>query len=400
MSGGALVLAFSGGLDTAYCLHTLVQAGWQVHTVFVDTGGVSEEDKAAMRSLARQLGACEHHELDGAEAIWQEIAVPLVQAGARMRGAYPLLCSDRYLIVRLCLQLCDELGTRHFAHGCTAMGNDQFRFDQTVLSLGEYSIHAPVRDLQDTHSGPVRAHELAVLAEAGVVMSDQHRRYSINENVLGVTLSGGEIDAFEAPDESARLWVRPRAEWPETPGHWTIGFERGEAVSLNGHALPGIELLQRLNRALGGYGCGRHIYTGDVSVGLKGRIVFECPGIDGLMAAHRALEDAVNTRWQNEFRDTVSARWAELVYQGYFHDPHKTDLEAYLRSAQSHLTGEVLLQSHGGEVLATAVSSPFLIHDENSVYAQSAGWSAQQAIGFIRLSGQCTQLANRIRRQA
>ncbi|MEJ2535270.1 MAG: argininosuccinate synthase, partial [Gammaproteobacteria bacterium] len=162
-----VVLAFSGGLDTSYCVLALREQGFDVHTVFVDTGGMTGEEIEWIRERALGLGAVEHHLLDVSEAIWDEFVTPLVWSHARMRGEYPLLCSDRYLIVRRCLELCDQLGTRHFGHGCTGMGNDQLRFDQTVRSAGDYVIHAPVRDLQK-ETTDIRAHEIALLEAAGV----------------------------------------------------------------------------------------------------------------------------------------------------------------------------------------------------------------------------------------
>ncbi|HHL32279.1 MAG TPA: argininosuccinate synthase, partial [Oceanospirillales bacterium] len=125
---------------------------------------------------------------------------------------------------------------------------------------------------------------------------------------------------------------------------------------------------------------------------------FECPAIDGLLAAHQALQDTVNSQLQNEFKHIVAQRWAELVYNGFFHDPHKTDLEAYLCSSQSHMTGEVTLYSQGGNVLATAIESDWMIKDQDSVYAQSCGWSAADAMGFIKLAGQASTLVNKVRR--
>ena len=140
-----VVLAFSGGLDTSYCVLALREQGFEVHTVFVDTGGIEQEEIDWIEERARSLGSAKHHLVDVSQAIWDEFVTPLVWSHARMLGEYPLLCSDRYLIVKRCLELCDELGTTHFAHGCTGMGNDQLRFDQTVRSIGDYSIHAPVR---------------------------------------------------------------------------------------------------------------------------------------------------------------------------------------------------------------------------------------------------------------
>ncbi len=390
-----VVLAFSGGLDTSYCLLDLKRHGHAVHTIFVDTGGVDAEERGYIRARAEELGAARHWEVDAGEDLWREFVRPLVWSHGRMLEQYPLLCSDRYLIVRKALELCDELGTRSFAHGCTGMGNDQLRFDQTVRSLGDYTILAPIRELQ-ARTQAVRAHEIAELEQAGFEVRAATSAYSINENLLGVTVSGSEIDAFDPPAPASRRLCRPRAEWPAEPATIVVEFERGEAVGLDGQRLPGPELLAELNRRLGAYGVGRHVYTGDVSIGLKGRIAFECPGIDGLLCAHRALEEAVNTRLQNQFRHLIASRWAELVYVGFFYEPHKFDLEAYLEHSQRSVTGKVTLETEGGTVTAVAVDSPHVLVDPDATYAQSCDWTPEEAVGFIKLLGRSSTLSARI----
>jgi argininosuccinate synthase len=391
-----IVLAFSGGLDTSYCVLDLVQQGFEVHTAFIDTGGIDGQGRAAICARAESLGSSQHHEIDVAQEIWDEFVTPLVWSHARMLGEYPLLCSDRYLIVKHCLLLCDELETQHFGHGCTGMGNDQLRFDQTVRSLGDYEIQAPIRDLQSRVQA-VRDYELQFMADAGFEVEASASRYSINENLLGVTISGSEIDEFQPPAADAWTMTCGRRDWPESALQVSLGFERGVAVSLDGEKLNGPEILRKLNALLGAYGVGRHIYTGDVTIGLKGRIAFECPGIDGLLAAHQALEDTVNTRFQNQFRSQVANRWAELVYTGFFYEPHKMDLEAYLQSSQAVVTGEVILHTDGGKVMAAAVNSPFLLQNPDAVYAQSCDWTPEEAVGFIKLLGQSTTLAGKVR---
>jgi argininosuccinate synthase len=391
-----IVLAFSGGLDTSYCVLDLVQKGFEVHTAFIDTGGLTAAAKAGIAERAHVLGAKQHYEISAAQEIWQEFVVPLVWSHARVLGQYPLLCSDRYLIVKHCLDLCAALGTKHFAHGCTGMGNDQMRFDQTVRSLGEYEIHAPIRDLQSRVS-KVREYELKVLTAAGVPVTASSSRYSVNENLLGVTISGSEIDQYGAPADDAWSITRARGNWPTGPLELKIGFEKGVAVSLDGVAMSGPELLQSLNERLGEYGVGRHIYTGDVTIGLKGRIAFECPGIDGLLAAHQALEDAVNTRFQTQYRAGIAARWAELVYAGFFYEPHKYDLEAYLRNSQQYVSGTVTLRTDGGALLAVAVDTSYRLHNPAAVYAQNCDWTPEEAVGFIKLLGQSTTLAGKVR---
>ncbi len=391
-----IVLAFSGGLDTSYCVLDLVQRGFEVHTVFVDTGGVDDEGRQSIRARAESLGAARHREIDVAAEIWDEFVTPLVWSHARMLGEYPLLCSDRYLIVKSCLKLCDELETRHFAHGCTGMGNDQLRFDQTVRSLGDYEIHAPIRDLQSRVQA-VRDYEMQMMAEAGIEVDSSASRYSINENLLGVTISGSEIDEYQPPAQDAWSMTAGRGDWPQGSLKLTLGFESGVAVSVDGERMDGPEILKRLNRKLGAWGVGRHIYTGDVTIGLKGRIAFECPGIDALLAAHQALEDTVNTRFQTRFRTVISERWAELVYTGFFYEPHKKDLEAYLESSQEFVSGEVGLYTEGGSVFAVSVDSPCRLQNPDAVYAQSADWTPEEAVGFIRLLGQSSTLAGKVR---
>ncbi len=394
-----IVLAFSGGLDTSYCVLELVNQGYEVHTVFVDTGGLQQEEVRWIEARAMSLGSHKHYTLDASEQIWDEFVMPLVWSHARMLGEYPLLCSDRYLIVRLSLELCDELGTRHFAHGCTGMGNDQLRFDQTVRSMGDYVIHAPVRDLQK-QSGNIRDIEIGLLEKAGVSIPVKTGKYSINENLLGVTISGSEIDKFDAPGDATWQLSRPRSEWPEKALRVAIEFEQGEAVAIDGKKMSGPQIIQQLNKLFGQYGVGRHVYTGDVTIGLKGRIVFECPGIDALLLAHQALEDCVNTRLQNQFRHQVSQRWAELVYTGFFYEPHKQDLEAYLRSSQSVVTGTVTLETHGGSMQAVIIKSDYIVQDPGAVYAQRCNWSPEEAEGFIKLLGQSSTIASKVRKAA
>ena len=391
-----IVLAFSGGLDTSYCVLELKAQGYDVHTVFVDTGGLAADELKWIEERALSLGALKHHRVDASQLIWEEFVVPLVWSQARMLGEYPMLCSDRYLIVRLSLAVCDQLGTRHFAHGCTGMGNDQLRFDQTVRSLGDYVIHAPVRDLQK-QPGNIREIEIGILKNAGVTIPVKTGKYSINENLLGVTISGSEIDQFKSPGVETWHLSRPREDWPAEPLEVAIQFEKGTAVAINGQAMSGPEILKLLNKQFGRYGVGRHIYTGDVTIGLKGRIVFECPGIDALLTAHQALEDCVNTRFQNQFRHQVSQRWAELVYSGFFYEPHKNDLQAYLESSQTCVTGTVTLETTGGSMHAVSVESDYIVRDPDAVYAQSCNWSPIEAEGFIKLIGQSSTTALRVR---
>lgn len=395
---GPIVLAFSGGLDTSFCVPYLKEQGYEVHTVFADTGGVDDAERKYIEERAAELGVASHITVDGGPAIWNGFVKPFVWAGEGYQGQYPLLVSDRYLIVEAALKRAQELGTHRIAHGCTGMGNDQVRFDLTVKALGDYEIIAPIREIQKEHA-EVRAYEQRYLEARGFSVRSKQKAYTINENLLGLTMSGGEIDRWEAPGEGARGWCAPSADWPASKLAVTIGFEHGEARTLNGEALPGHILLARLNALFAAYGVGRGIYTGDTTIGLKGRIVYEAPGLAALLVAHRALEEAVLTKAQNRFKPLIAKQWVEMVYEGFFHDPLKQDLEAYLSSSQRQVNGEVTLETQGGSVHATAVRSAHILNARGATYAQSADWGVQEAEGFIRLYGMSSTLWAQINRE-
>ena len=386
-----IVLAFSGGLDTSFCVPYLQERGYAVHTVFADTGGVDDDERAYIEARAMELGVASHVTVDGGPAIWNGFVKPFVWAGEGYQGQYPLLVSDRYLIVEAALMRCDDLRTKIIAHGCTGMGNDQVRFDLTIKALGDYTIVAPIREIQKEHT-QTRAYEQKYLEARGFGVRAKQKSYTINENLLGVTMSGGEIDRWEAPGEGARGWCANRVGWPATPLRATLTFVNGEAVALNGAKLAGHEILARLNREFAKYGVGRGLYTGDTTIGLKGRIVFEAPGLAALLTAHRALEEAVLTKQQNRFKPDVARKWVELAYEGFFHDPLKADLEAFLASSQRCVNGEVTLETQGGAVNAIAVKSPHILNAKGATYAQSADWGVEEAEGFIRLYGQSSTL--------
>jgi len=386
-----IVLAFSGGLDTSFCVPYLRERGWNVHSVFVDTGGVNAEERNFIEQRAAELGVASHVTIDGGMVLWDEFVKPFVWAGEGYQGQYPLLVSDRYLIVDAALKRAAELGTRSIAHGCTGMGNDQVRFDLAVKACGDYEIIAPIREIQKQHT-QTRAYEQQYLRERGFSVRNKQQAYTINENLLGVTLSGGEIDRWQAPGEGARGWCAPRRAWPDEALQVAVTFSNGEAVALDGKKLPGDKILARLNTQFAAYGVGRGLYTGDTVIGLKGRIVYEAPGLIALLAAHRALEEAVLSKPQNRFKPEIARKWVELVYEGFWHDPLKTDLQAFLQSSQAKVNGDVLLETRGGRVDAVAVDSAHLLHAKGAVYAQSADWGVEEAEGFIKLFGMSSSL--------
>lgn len=392
MAGEKVVLAFSGGLDTSFCAPWLKEKGYEVVTLFVDTGGVSDEERAYIEKRSRDVGAAGHVTVNAAQDLWDEFVVPLVQFGGAYQDQYPMLCSDRYVIVRKSLEHCRAIGTKNFAHGCTGMGNDQVRFDQTVRSLGDFKILSPIRDIQHEHK-QVRAFEMSYLKDRGIEVRTSTSKYSINENILGVTISGSEIDKYDAPDDDTWKMCAHPNKWPRERLRVRIGFEKGVPVSVDGEKMAGPKMLQKLNRLFGAYGVGRHIYSSDTTIGLKARIVFECPGIAALLHAHRGLEEAIHTSWQANFKRQAADWWVQLVYKGFFYEPLKADLEAALASSQRFVSGEVTLETYGGSLCAVKVDSRHILERPGASYAQSADWTVTEAVGFIKLFGQSSTIS-------
>ena len=212
-----IVLAFSGGLDTSFCVPYLQERGYAVHTVFADTGGVSAEERDYIEQRAKELGVASHRTVDASQTIWDSFVKPLIQAGEFYQGQYPLLVSDRYVIVEESLKRCDELGTKYFAHGCTGMGNDQVRFDLAVKALGDYVIVAPIREIQKEHA-EVRTYEQAYLEQRGFQVPAKQKSYTINENLLGVTMSSrapnGRRNRSTPRSPSSAAWRCPSTARP------------------------------------------------------------------------------------------------------------------------------------------------------------------------------------------
>lgn len=385
------VLAFSGGLDTSFCVVWLKEQGYDVITYFVEASATRESEGPAVEARALELGAVKHINVDAGEKLWNEIVTPLIWSSEWRQNQYPLLCSDRYLIVKEGLAIAEAEGADVIAHGCTGMGNDQVRFDMSIRALSHLPILAPVRIIQD-EVARVRDFEIEYLAERGFEVDAQSKLYTINANILGTTFSGQEIDQWAEPSEKAALLCKPRSEWPADPLSVTITFEKGKAVALDGEALPGAVMLRILNEKFGAYGVGKGLYAGDTIVGLKGRIVFEAPGITALSAAHRALGDACSTREQNSFKKQVALKWSDLVFEGGYFDPVREDLEAYLESAQRRLSGTVTVSTSGGTAQAVAVNSPNVLERAGAVYAQSSDWKGIEAEGFAKLIGQSAGL--------
>jgi len=388
-----VILAYSGGLDTSFCIAWLKERGYQVITVFVDTGSFSRSALQSLSAKAYELGAAKHYTVNAKKQIYEKIIAYLIKSNGLYQDIYPQLCADRYIIVEKCCEIAQKEKTHLIAHGCTAMGNDQSRFDISIKALGNYEIIAPIREIQKSVQKNIRQYEIDYLKKRGFAVPLSHKKYSINQNILGTTISGSEIDLNEEPPES--VFVLTKKEASCHARYLTIEFRQGLPVSLDGKPMPNIALLQALNNTVGSHGFGRFIYTGDCIIGIKGRIAFECPGLYALIVAHKALEDATLSREQNQFKSIISHKWASLIYSGLYFDPLRQNLEKFIDAHQQFVTGSVTLKLHDASLLPVTYSSPYLIREKNTVYAQSSAWLPQEAEGFIKLSGLSTILAQR-----
>ena len=384
-----IVLAFSGGLDTSFCIPYLLDQGYEVHTLFVNTGGIPVKEEEAITKRAQQLGAKKHINVNVEKSLWSEILVPLIQSGSLYQNKYPALCSDRYLIVKESMKLCRKLKTKNISHGCTGMGNDQIRFDVSIRAHGSYNIVTPIREIQNITKN-VRSYEEDYLKARGFNVPSLHKKYSVNENLMGATISGSEIDVWEEPSKETFVLCKLPHQYPKKSKSLKFKFSKGKVTTLNDQKIQGADLLRTLNNLGGSFGVGRSVFSSDTIIGLKGRFVFEAPGIAILMTAHRALEESVLTDKQNVVKSKIGQEWVDLVYKGFYFEPLRENLEAFLTDSQKLVTGEVMVQLSPGKVDAVAVKSKNILISNEGSYAQSATWSESESKGFIKLIGQST----------
>ena len=384
-----IVLAFSGGLDTSFCVPYLIDQGFEVHTIFVNSGGTSKNEEKKISKRAYELGAKKHINVSIETSLWKEIIKPLVWSGSLYQDKYPALCSDRYLIVSEAIKLCKKLNTKYISHGCTGMGNDQVRFDLSIQAFGNYKTITPIREIQNKVTD-VRGYEQEYLKNKGFKVSILHSKYSINENLMGATVSGSEIDGWKEPSKESYILCSTPDKYPSKSKKLEIEFYKGEAKKINGKSMKGPDLLRMLNKIGGKYGIGRELFAGDTIIGIKGRFLFESPGISILQRSHRALEEAIFTDKQNNFKPLIGKRWVELVYGGFYFDPLTKNLENFLEDIQKPVTGKVTVLLTAGKVEAVAVDSKKILVSKDAVYAQSASWGVEESAGFIKLLGKST----------
>jgi argininosuccinate synthase len=381
-----IVLAFSGGLDTSFCIPLLAETlGRPVVTVTVDTGGI---DAAAAESLAersRALGAADHILVDARADYFERVLRFLILGNIRRGQVYPLCVgAERVIQAQEVAKAAARLGTRTVAHGCTAAGNDQVRFEVALRTLDPgLEIVAPVRD-----SPRPRAEQVAYLEERGFPVPAFGAAYSINRGLWGVTIGGKEtLDTVASIPESAWVLTQGAFDAPLPPSRHTVAFEAGVPSAWNGEALAPVELIERVEEAARVYGIGRGIHLGETILGIKGRVAFEAPAAEVLLTAHRELEKLILTGRQIRMKETVSAVYGDLVHEGQHLDPVCRDIEALLTSSQERVSGEVHMLFRPGQVFVEGVSSPYSLRDATrGVYGEATGeWTAADARGFSRI---------------
>ncbi len=384
-----VVLAFSGGLDTSFCVQYLKEQGYDVITAVVNTGGFNDSKLKEIEEKSKSLGSIKHYTVDATEVIYENIIQYLIKLNGLYEDEYPLMCADRYIIAEGILKIAKEEGTESVAHGSTAVGNDQVRFEASLITLNPNAdIIAPIKELNIT-----RAKEIEYLEEKGFQVDKDLKKYSINENIFGITVSGTEIDQNKEPDSFA--YTLTKRDESKTQEYLKIEFEKGLPIKLNDKDIKGVDLISKLNATLGSYGYGSRIYVGDCIIGIKGRIMFESPALLALIEAHKKLEQIVLTKRQIMFSRQAAIEWSDLVYGGLYYEPLVKNIETYTDSVQKRVSGTVKIKVEPNSIQVVEISSPNSLVNENiAMYAQQSKWSGTEANGFIKLYSMQQRLSN------
>jgi argininosuccinate synthase len=387
----ALALAFSGGLDTSYCVPRLAEAGWAVHTVHVDTGGSSLDDREAIRRQAEQVGAVQHHEIEARQEVYDRFVRFLIQGNVLRGEVYPLsVAAERTQQAVSVVEVARRIGARAVAHGSTGAGNDQVRFDVALRVLApEIEIVTPIRD-----QGIKREQAIAYLTSRGLPVPAKAGAYSINRGLWGTTWGGGWTHD---------TWAGPPDELLEPPGdampptEVVLGWDRGLAVELDGETLAGPALIARLGDLAAGYGIGRNIHVGETALGIKGRIGFEAGAALLLIGAHRELEKLVLTKWQAFWKDQLARFYGDRLHEGQYFDPALRDIEALITSSQTRVTGETRVRLAAGRFHVVGARSPHSMMDSSvATYGEENRlWTGDEARAFARVAAVPSLLAAR-----
>ena len=391
MAKEKVILAFSGGLDTSVCVRYLqILHKVDVITLTVDCG--QNEDFEAVELKAKTIGALKHIYIDAREDFAAKYVIPSIIANGLYQGKYPLATAlARPLIATKATELAAKEGATAIAHGCTGKGNDQIRFDVTIRALNpKLNIIAPIRDMNLT-----RDIEVKFAKEQNIPVSDEAKKYSIDLNLWGRAIEGGNIeDAYFEPPEDAFQFIK----FNNTDvGYMEIEFNNGIPTSVDGNQMQIRDLIHYVNKKAGYYGVGITDHIEDRVVGIKSREIYEAPAAISILESHKDLEKLVLTKHELRFKQIVDEQWSWLVYSGLWQDPLRSDLDRFIDATQKRVSGKVKLKMHNGSLRVVGRESKHSLYKNDlATYAKGSTFDQTYAQGFIELWGLQTITANSI----
>jgi argininosuccinate synthase len=390
-----VVLGFSGGLDTSYCVKYLnEEKGYEVHSVIVNTGGFTEEELQQVEQHAYKLGVKSHTTVNAVKSYYERIIKYLIYGNVLKNNTYPLSVSAERLSQALFIaEHVKKVGADAVAHGSTGAGNDQVRFDMVFnIMIPGVEIITPIRDLKLS-----REQEIAYLKSKGVDMNFEKSMYSINKGLWGTSVGGKETLNSKG--------MLPEEAWPtqvsaSEPSEVKLSFEKGELKKVNDlsfeHPTEAIQFLQSL---AGPYGIGRDIHVGDTIIGIKGRVGFEAAAPMIILKSHHALEKHVLTKWQLNWKDQLAIFYGNWLHEGQILDPVMRDIEAFLENSQQQVTGQVFVQLLPYRFHIIGIESSFdLMSSKFGKYGEmNNGWSGEDVRGFTKIFGNQTMIYHQVK---
>ncbi len=377
-----VVLAFSGGLDTSFCVPWLInEKGLEVHTVIVNAGGFSDEEAKSIEERALKLGATTHTCINAVEDYYEKGIRYLIYGNILKNNTYPLsVSSERFFQAMAVLDHVKKVGADFVAHGSTGAGNDQVRFDLVFEVLApEVQILAPIRELSLS-----RQQEIDYLKEKGFDFSWEKSKYSINQGIWGTSVGG--VETLKSSG------VLPEEAYPSQVTDWgteriTLGFEKGEPVSLNGEKMPPVTLIHTLHKIASKYGIGRDVHVGDTIIGTKGRVAFEAPAPLIIVKAHHLLEKHVLTKQQLYWKDQLSNWYGQLMHEAQYLEPVMRNIETFLDDTQQFVTGDVEIELRPYHFAVLGCSSEYdLMNSKFGEYGETnKSFSGQDVVGFTKV---------------